>query len=311
VGKMAPFVATRYIAKEEDDYSHYMGGEASTTWYQPYATDMVGATPKDVVQEEMLAEGQQTFHRGGRVDATDGHVGLVGELVLDEDGRHMTHFVLQEGHAWGKKEVTLPMSAIDHVEDDTVYLKLDKKAIASLPAIPLKRAYAKGEKEIELIARVFDDAGKAQEALEYVQNLGRMQIIKVIDAAVMVKDEEGNVTTHDTKEITAKKGRLMGAITGGLIGLLAGPGGAVIGALAGLGAGGFAGKHIDEGFSDKFLAGLETHLQPGKAALIMLMEHQWVRKASEELADLGGIVVQHTITDALVQDLIKAQEAGE
>jgi uncharacterized membrane protein len=59
------------------------------------------------------------------------------------------------------------------------------------------------------------------------------------------------------------------------------------------------------------LAKLEEHLQPGKAALVLLMEHQWVNKASEELEDLGGIVVQHTITDVLVQDLMKVQEASD
>jgi uncharacterized membrane protein len=98
----------------------------------------------------------------------------------------------------------------------------------------------------------------------------------------------------------------------GLIGLLAGPGGAIIGALTGAGAGGAAGRWIDEGFSDKFLANLQQYLQPGSSALVLLMEHEWVQKAAEAMAGQEGIVFQQTITDTLVKDLLEAApETGD
>jgi uncharacterized membrane protein/sporulation protein YlmC with PRC-barrel domain len=308
VAKMAPFVARRYIAKDSPDYSAYHGGEATTEWHTPYATT-VSAPIAEVVKEELIPEGVQSMHRGARVDASDGHVGLVGELVIDEEEGRVTHIVLQEGHLFGKKEVTLPLSAIDRVVEDTVYLKLDKKAVEQLPAIPLKRSYVSGEADIELVIRVFDNIHKADEALEFVEGLRKQKAIKILNAAVLVKDEEGQVSINDTREIGAKKGRLMGAVTGGLVGLLAGPGGAVIGALAGLGVGGAAGKRIDEGFDDKFLENLQRHLQPGKSALVLLMEHIWVQKASQSMSDLGGMVFQQTITDTLVEDFLEGKEA--
>jgi hypothetical protein len=46
-----------------------------------------------------------------------------------------------EGHLWGKKEVAIPVSAIDRIEADTVYLKLDKKSIASLPSQSVRRPW--------------------------------------------------------------------------------------------------------------------------------------------------------------------------
>ena len=246
-----------------------------------------------------------------KVRASDGQVGLVGGLISDESGGAVTHLVLQEGHLWGKKEVTLPVSAVDRVEGDTVYLKLDKKAIAQLPTVPQRRGYVKGEADIELVARVFGDPEKdnaklAQEALEFVEDLHRRRTFKILNAAVLVKDKEGNVSVTDTKEIDPKKGRLLGAITGGLIGLLAGPGGAVIGALAGLGAGGAAGKWIDEGFSNKFLKNLQEYLQPGSAALILLVEHRWVQSVAQSMAGVEGIVFQQPLTDKLVEDLMAA-----
>jgi uncharacterized membrane protein len=256
-------------------------------------------------ENETLANAVQP---GARVEATDGRVGVVSELVAAEEGADASHFVLQEGHLWGKKVVTLPLSAVARVEGDTVYLNLDKKAIEKLPTIPLKRAFVKGEDDIELIVRVFDSQEKAAEALEFVESLKQRRVIKVLNAAILTRDEEGKFTVQDTKEITPKKGRILGAITGGLVGLLAGPGGAIVGALAGLAAGGAAGKYIDEGFSDKFLENLEQYLQPGKAALILLMEHHWVQPASEAMADISGMVFQQTITDRLAADLAVATE---
>jgi uncharacterized membrane protein len=237
------------------------------------------------------------------VEATDGRVGVVSELGAAKGGQDADHFVLQEGHLWGKKVVTLPLSAVDRVEGDTVYLKLDKKAVAKLPTIPLKKAFVKGEEDIELVIRVFDSPEKATEGLEFVEGLNRQRVIKILNAAILTKDEDGQFSVQDSREITPKKGRILGAITGGLVGLLAGPGGVIVGALAGLATGGAAGKYIDEGFSDKFLQNLEQYLQPGKSALVLLMEDQWVHPASEAMSDLGGFVFQQTITDRLAEDL--------
>lgn len=58
-----------------------------------------------------------------------------------EQSGHVTHLVLMEGHLWGKKEVTLPLSAIDHAEADTVDLKLSKRAVKELPAVPIRRRH--------------------------------------------------------------------------------------------------------------------------------------------------------------------------
>jgi uncharacterized membrane protein len=303
VRRMPPFVVTRYIPKEQPDYSMYQGGE----YYEPYAST-VGAD-YDRHDEELVPLGERAVHRGARVEASDGHIGTVAELVVDESSEYITHFVLEEGHLWGKKEITLPLSAVDHVEGDTVYLKLDKQAIAQLPTIPLRRGHLGLETEVELVAHVFkapdeDNERLAREALEYVEKLHRQQVFKILNAAVIAKDSEGNVSATDTRDIDPKKGRVMGAITGGLIGLLAGPGGVILGALAGTGAGAAAGKWIDLGFSEKFLKNLQDHLEPGSAALILLVEHEWVKSVAESLADREGFVFQQPLTDRLVEELI-------
>jgi hypothetical protein len=49
---------------------------------------------------------------------------------------------MREGHLWGKKDVIIPLSAMGDTRGDTVFLKLDKQQIESLPTFPLKRHWA-------------------------------------------------------------------------------------------------------------------------------------------------------------------------
>jgi sporulation protein YlmC with PRC-barrel domain len=73
------------------------------------------------------------------VEASDGKVGKLDELVLDPKSGDITHLQMREGHLWGKKDVAIPVSAVDFVDEDTIYLKLEKKAVKALPAVPVKR----------------------------------------------------------------------------------------------------------------------------------------------------------------------------
>jgi hypothetical protein len=80
--------------------------------------------------------------RGTRVEATDGYVGQVDEFVVDPGNGHITHLVMREGHLWGKKDVVIPVSAMGDTHTDTVFLKLTKLQIESLPNFPLHRRWS-------------------------------------------------------------------------------------------------------------------------------------------------------------------------
>jgi uncharacterized protein YifN (PemK superfamily) len=62
--------------------------------------------------------------------------------VVNPKNGHITHLVMREGHFWGKKDVIIPLSAMGDTRNDTVFLKLDKQQIESLPAFPLQRHWA-------------------------------------------------------------------------------------------------------------------------------------------------------------------------
>ena len=85
------------------------------------------------------------MRRGTRVEATDGYVGHVDEFVVNPENGHITHLVMREGHLWGQKDVIIPLSAMGDPRkesEDTVFLKLDKHQIESLPTFPLHRRWA-------------------------------------------------------------------------------------------------------------------------------------------------------------------------
>jgi sporulation protein YlmC with PRC-barrel domain len=91
------------------------------------------------VEHERIPPGELAVHRGAQVHARDGHVGRVDEFLVDPRDGHITHLVLREGHLWGQKDITIPVSQIERIEEDAVYLKLDRQSIEALPAIPLRR----------------------------------------------------------------------------------------------------------------------------------------------------------------------------
>jgi sporulation protein YlmC with PRC-barrel domain len=80
--------------------------------------------------------------RGTRVEATDGYIGHVDEFVVNPENGNITHLVMREGHLWGKKDVIVPLAAIDQTSEDTVFLNIDKHQIESLPTSPLHRHWS-------------------------------------------------------------------------------------------------------------------------------------------------------------------------
>jgi hypothetical protein len=59
-------------------------------------------------------------------------------LLVDGDDQ-ITHLVLERGHLWGRREVTVPIGAVAHVATDSVEVSLTKDEVGALPAIPVHR----------------------------------------------------------------------------------------------------------------------------------------------------------------------------
>jgi sporulation protein YlmC with PRC-barrel domain len=96
-------------------------------------------TAYDEVEEEQIPEGELALYSGMHVEASDGQVGRLDELVLDAKSGTITGLVMRKGHLWGSRDVTVPVEQIEFVDGDTAYLKLDKSAVGALPAMKVRR----------------------------------------------------------------------------------------------------------------------------------------------------------------------------
>ena len=100
---------------------------------------VAGDTAYGSTMDRNVPVGELSIYSGMEVKATDGKVGKLDELVLDPDSGEITHIQMLEGHLFGKKDVAIPVTDIDFADGTTVYLKIDKKTVHSLPAVKVKR----------------------------------------------------------------------------------------------------------------------------------------------------------------------------
>jgi hypothetical protein len=95
--------------------------------------------PYIAVKRQNIPTGEVALRRDARVEATDGYVGQVDELLIDSNNIQVTHLVLLERHIFQRREITIPISQIDHIVEGTIYLKLDRQSIEKLPTTPVER----------------------------------------------------------------------------------------------------------------------------------------------------------------------------
>jgi sporulation protein YlmC with PRC-barrel domain len=109
----------------------------------PYYAD-VGQYPAELdshltMYYDRVPKGEVEVRRASAVISADGHsLGEVDGFVVDAD-EHITHFVLERGHLWGRKEVTIPIGAVARVESDAVHVALSKDEVGALPAVRVGR----------------------------------------------------------------------------------------------------------------------------------------------------------------------------
>jgi hypothetical protein len=108
----------------------YLTYAPSEFWMGPLTAYWPTVRPKEL---QHIPKGELPIRRGALVEATDGHVGRVNEFVVQPGSGHITHLVLREGHLWGRRDVVIPASAIDRIEQDAVYLTISKERVGALP----------------------------------------------------------------------------------------------------------------------------------------------------------------------------------
>jgi uncharacterized membrane protein len=148
--------------------------------------------------------------------------------------------------------------------------------------------------------------GAADEAVKRMAEAKKTGTFYYDDAAVIRRDSKGKVHARETGDMSTGKGAAIGALVGGVIGLLGGPGGAAIGAGAGAAIGGL-GSLRDSGFSNESLKELGSALPPRTSAIAATTSSMFVeqvRKQAEEGATLSA-------AKEIASDIRAKLEAGQ
>jgi sporulation protein YlmC with PRC-barrel domain len=94
---------------------------------------------QSAVTYETIPPDELAMRRDDHVDAMDGRVGRIEGFVVDQRSEGITHLLLREGHLWGTKDVTIPISCIKDIRNGVVHLKLNKQEVAALPTVKVRR----------------------------------------------------------------------------------------------------------------------------------------------------------------------------
>jgi hypothetical protein len=128
--KLEPFEVEEYKRSEMPGYLYW-------PHVQPAVVDMSDEVEIYVpVKRQNVPAGELALQRGARVAATDGYVGQVDKLLIDPTSMQVTHLVMLVRHIFEGREITIPVSQIDHIDQGTVYLKLDRQSVEALPTTP-------------------------------------------------------------------------------------------------------------------------------------------------------------------------------
>jgi uncharacterized membrane protein len=147
----------------------------------------------------------------------------------------------------------------------------------------------------------FDGRIRAQ-----LDRLRESETIRVLDLALVHKDEEGNLEHLRMTDLSVGEAEEMGALVGALIGLGAGgEAGAELGAAAGAEAG------EDGHLLPEDVWYIEDVLEDAEAAAVVLIEHRWAIGLRDAVREAGGF----HLSDAWVHPLdlvsIGLMEASE
>jgi len=108
-----------------------------------YEADPLGPNPNYEPNVGMtydrVPKGEVEIRRSSAVTSADGHdLGHVDGFLVDGEGQ-ITHFILERGHLWGRREITIPIGAVAKVETDAVTLSLSKDEVGALPSVRVHR----------------------------------------------------------------------------------------------------------------------------------------------------------------------------
>jgi hypothetical protein len=111
---------------------------------RPGASAAPAGSPPRAAQRLLIAYDRIPAHeieirRGSAVEAADGTaLGHVDSLLTDDDCS-LTHIVLERGHLWRRRDITVPFDAVTDIRSDRVQLSPTPDGVATLSSVTAHR----------------------------------------------------------------------------------------------------------------------------------------------------------------------------
>lgn len=160
----------------------------------------------------------------------------------------------------------------------------------------------------DLIVLSFDNEASAFQMRDKLIDMQKQELITLADAAIVIRDKKGKPKVKQIQSLVGP-GALGGAFWGMLIGLLFfAP---WLGLAAGAVAGALGGKFTDVGVDDKFIKEVGETIEPGHAALFLLVVKMTADKVLPELSSFNATVLQTSLSnedEAKLREVFGAEE---
>ena len=152
----------------------------------------------------------------------------------------------------------------------------------------------------DLIVIVYPTEEKAEEVRTRLLQLQQEYLIKLGDAVIATKTDAGKIKLNQLLNTTAA-GAVSGSFWGMLVGLLfLNP---LLGLAVGATSGAVGGALTDVGINDKFMRDLSGSLEPGNAALFVLVQEMTADKVLKQIEGFGGVVLKTSLDETKEQVL--------
>jgi uncharacterized membrane protein len=165
---------------------------------------------------------------------------------------------------------------------------------------------------VQLMVLGFYDPQAHGAIADELKRLRDSDMVRVVDALVVVKDANGETAALETSQLTDEESAEYGALVGALVGLgEGGEQGMEAGAEAGAEEAAAGGFRV---FSDEIAWDVMGEIPNGTAAALILLEHRWAIPLRNAIASSGGFPISDGFVHA--QDLVaigmlEAEEAAE
>ena len=153
----------------------------------------------------------------------------------------------------------------------------------------------------------FADDSSAYEGLTTLKELDSQGQIKVVEAAVVTRGDDGHVDVKDQVGDDNLAGTASGGIVGLLVGILGGPFGVLLGGATGLLIGSLY-DMADADETDSVLSEVSKTVQTGRNAVLAQVVEQSPEVIDAAMARLSGTVVRRPV-DEVESEIAAAEEA--